>query len=162
MASSLTYKSRLPAPTLTPFCFGRPTTFGKITLGVKLSSSAKPAFICPVPLSALKKLFCDWRSTLDGWHGVTEELLKMSDSDKKAQTKHFRSCQDLVRGRFYQWRAAEDVVHVRFIAHPLLGNSKSQAKALLGVVQCICQKMPYTKKRVTRIRRIWTGSQQGH
>ena len=49
MASSPTYESRWPAPTMTPFCFGRPTTLGKMTLGA--SSSAKPALIRPVPLS---------------------------------------------------------------------------------------------------------------
>jgi hypothetical protein len=30
IASSPTYESRCPAPTITPFCFGRPTTLGKI------------------------------------------------------------------------------------------------------------------------------------
>ncbi len=36
-------------PTMTLFCFGRPTTLGKITLGAL--SPAKPALIRPVPLS---------------------------------------------------------------------------------------------------------------
>merc|ERR1719187_3099223 len=48
-ASSPTYASFCPIPTITPWCLGRPTMEGKTALGA--SSPAKPALHIPDPLS---------------------------------------------------------------------------------------------------------------
>merc|ERR1712055_918727 len=48
-ASSPTYASFCPIPTMTPTCLGRPTMEGKTALGA--SSPAKPALHIPEPLS---------------------------------------------------------------------------------------------------------------
>merc|ERR1712055_895600 len=48
-ASSPTYASFCPIPTITPWCLGRPTMEGKTALGA--SSPAKPALHIPEPLS---------------------------------------------------------------------------------------------------------------
>ena len=48
-ASSPTYESFWPIPTITPWCLGRPTMDGKTALGA--SSPAKPALTMPEPLS---------------------------------------------------------------------------------------------------------------
>jgi len=51
-ASSPTYESFCPMPTMTPWCLGRPTIEGKTALGA--SSPAKPALHMPDPLSTTR------------------------------------------------------------------------------------------------------------
>ncbi|RNA00284.1 beta [Brachionus plicatilis] len=51
-ASSPTYESFWPMPTMTPWCLGRPTIDGNTALGA--SSPAKPALHIPEPLSTTK------------------------------------------------------------------------------------------------------------
>ena len=51
-ASSPTYESFWPIPTITPLCLGRPTMQGNATRGA--SSPAKPALHIPEPLSTTK------------------------------------------------------------------------------------------------------------
>ena len=69
-ASSPTYESFWPIPTITPWCLGRPTMEGNTARGA--SSPAKPALHIPEPLSTTKAatsssaiLVCCWIKKLN-------------------------------------------------------------------------------------------------